>query len=139
LIFGEYYNFDAAGNFEGTTGLADGELGQQAAASNYSLHFGNFGGIPVKVAYFILGAALTAICATGTYIWLGKRRRRGHHEPALYAAWNAVICGVPLALVVTFAARLAIGPAVWFSAVFWAVCAIAIIASVSLARRRQPA
>ena len=41
LIFGEYYNFDADGNFENTTGLADGELGQQAAASNYNLHFGN--------------------------------------------------------------------------------------------------
>jgi uncharacterized iron-regulated membrane protein len=83
LIFGEYYHFDAAGNFEGTTGLADGELGQQAAASNYNLHFGNYGGLPVKIGYFLSGLALTAICATGTYIWLGKRRRRGYSEPRL--------------------------------------------------------
>jgi hypothetical protein len=131
LIFGEYYNFDATGHFEGTTGLADGELGQQAAASNYNLHFGNYGGLPVKIAYFLFGLALTAVCATGTYIWLGKRRRRGHDEPRLYAGWDAVVWGTPLALAMTLVARFAFGNDVWFGAIFWgilggivAVCAL---------------
>lgn len=126
LIFGEYYNFGADGVFHGTAGLSDGELGQQAAASNYNLHFGNYGGIPVKIAYFVLGIALTAICATGTFIWLGKRRRRGIHEPRLRAAWHGVVWGSPAALIVTFAARFAIGNDAPFTAIFWAVIVAAV-------------
>src|SRR3546814_7541286 len=83
LIYGESYNFDANGRFLGAVGLADGHLGQQMAASTYNLHFGNFGGLPVKFAYFGLGLALTLVVATGTSIWLGKRARRGLHEPRL--------------------------------------------------------
>jgi uncharacterized iron-regulated membrane protein len=139
LIFGEYYNFDAAGNFHDTTGLADGELGQQAAASNYNLHFGNYGGLTVKIAYFVFGLALTAICATGTFIWLGKRRRRGIHEPRLRAAWHGVVWGSPAALVVTFAARFAIGNNAPFIAIFWAVIAVSVIGAILTVKRPEPA
>ena len=53
LIFGEYYSFTADGAFAGTAGLADGSLGQQAAASTYNLHFGNYGGLTVKIIYIL--------------------------------------------------------------------------------------
>lgn len=119
LIFGEYYGFDASGRFLGTAGLADGALGQQIAASTYSLHFGNYGGIWVKIAYGILGMAVTAICATGTYIWLGKRRRRGHFEPLLRAAWDGVVLGAPAMLALTLAVRLLFGNEAPFAAIFW--------------------
>ena len=105
LVYGETYSFDARGRFQGTLGIADGPIGRQASASTYNLHFGNFGGVPVKVAYFVFGLVLTAICATGTYIWLGKRRRRGIDEPRLRAMWDAVIWGTPLILAVTFILR----------------------------------
>jgi uncharacterized iron-regulated membrane protein len=137
LIFGEYYNVDADGNFENTTGLADGELGQQAAASNYNLHFGNYGGLIVKIAYFLLGLALTAICATGTFIWLGKRQRRGIVEPRLRAAWHGVVWGSPAALVVTFVARFAIGNGAPFIAIFWASLAAAVIGAVLSVKRNE--
>lgn len=119
LIFGETYRFDARGRFLGTAGISDGAIGQQAAASNYGLHFGNFGGLPVKLAYLLFGTALTAICATGTYIWLGKRRRRGLDEPRLLKAWDAVVWGVPLVLALTLAARFTLGNAAPFVAIFW--------------------
>lgn len=119
LIFGEYYSFDAQGRFNGTAGLSDGEWGQQAAASTYQLHFGTFGGIWIKIAYALFGAALTAVCATGTYIWLGKRRRRGHDEPKLRAAWNGMVVGAPAALAISFAARMAMGNDAPLVAVFW--------------------
>ncbi|HTM94793.1 MAG TPA: PepSY-associated TM helix domain-containing protein [Croceibacterium sp.] len=138
LIFGEYYNFDADGNFENAAGLADGELGQQAAASNYNLHFGNYGGLTVKIAYFLLGLALTAICATGTFIWLGKRRRRGIVEPRLRAAWHGVVWGTPAALAVTFIARFAIGNGAPFVAIFWATLAAAVIGAVWSVTRSEP-
>ncbi|MEC7421395.1 MAG: PepSY-associated TM helix domain-containing protein, partial [Pseudomonadota bacterium] len=50
LIFGEYYAFGPQGEFHGTAGMADGTVGQQLAASTYNLHFGNYGGLPVKIA-----------------------------------------------------------------------------------------
>ncbi|QNE07320.1 PepSY-associated TM helix domain-containing protein [Croceicoccus marinus] len=134
LIFGEYYGFDAAGRFMGTAGLADGEWGQQAAASTYDLHFGNFGGIWVKLAYVLFGAALTAVCATGTYIWLGKRRRRGHYEPRLRALWNGVVIGAPVALAISFAARLALGNGAPFAGIFWICYALAVGLAWALVR-----
>ncbi|RXZ65042.1 PepSY-associated TM helix domain-containing protein [Pelagerythrobacter rhizovicinus] len=137
LIFGEYYTFDSEGRFEGTAGLSDGALGQQAAASTYKLHFGNFGGFWVKTAYVIFGAALTAICATGTYIWLGKRRRRGIEEPRLRAAWTGVIVGGPVALAATVVARFAIGNDAPFVAIFWVGLALYIAASILAASRKQ--
>jgi uncharacterized iron-regulated membrane protein len=140
LIFGEYYMFDSAGRFQGTAGLADGPLGRQAAGSNYDLHFGNYGGLPVKIAYALFGLALTAVCATGTYIWLGKRRRRGFAEPRLRAAWDAVVWGSPVALALTLAVRLTLGNTAPFAAIFWLTLAAAVIAAIAVAgRRRQPA
>lgn len=143
LIFGEYYGFDAAGNFTGTAGLADGELGQQAAASVYNLHFGNYGGLPIKLAYILFGLALTVVCATGVYIWLGKRRRRGLDEPRLRAAWSGVIWGAPAALALTFAARMILGNDAPFAAIFWIGTLLTIFANTALASfrasRRNPA
>ncbi len=133
LIFGEYYLFDDAGRFEGTAGLADGPLGRQAAASNYDLHFGNYGGLTVKIVYALLGLALTAVCATGTFIWLGKRRRRGFDEPRLRAAWHAVVWGAPLALALTLAVRLTLGHAAPFAAIFWLALAGAVVAATVVA------
>lgn len=130
LIFGEYYMFDSAGRFHGTAGLSDGELGKQAAASNYSLHFGNFGGLPVKILYFLFGIGITAVCATGTFIWLGKRRRRGISEPRLWAAWHAVIWGAPGILFATLIARFAIGKDAPFVAIFWIGLLVVIGASI---------
>jgi len=129
LIFGEYYNFDGQGRFLGTTGLSDGQVGQQAAASIYNLHFGNFGGLAVKLVYIVLGLALTGICATGTYIWLGKRQRRGIDEPRLRAAWGAVIWGTPLALSATFILRKLLGNDLPFAAVFWLIAVLLVLAA----------
>ncbi len=119
LIFGEYYLFDAHARFLGAAGMAEGDVGQQAASSTYSLHFGNFGGLAVKLAYVLFGAALTAVCATGVYIWLGKRRRRGFAEPRLLRMWDAVVWGGVLMLAVTLIARVLLGNAVPFVPVFW--------------------
>lgn len=134
LIFGEYYAFDPAGRFLGTAGLADGKTGQQAAASIYKLHFGTFGGLPVKLAYLLFGAALTAICATGTHIWLAKRRRRGIDEPRLLAAWQAVVWGWPLVLCLTFVARKTFGNGAPLVAIFWIGAALVVAISPLAAR-----
>lgn len=131
LIYGETYAFDAVGGWRGATGLADGALGQQAAASAYNLHFGNYGGLPVEIAYMLLGAALCVITATGTTLWLVKRRRRGLGSARLEACWTATIWGTPLLLVGTAWLRAAAGPDAPLAGVFWggfaAVLVIAIV------------
>lgn len=135
LIYGENYNYDAGGRYVGKAGLSDGALGQQAAASTYNLHFGNFGGLTVKIAYAVMGLALTVITATGTYIWLGKRRRRGLDEPRLIAAWDGVIWGTPLALCICFLARVTMGNALPFAALFWGSATLFLLASILIGRR----
>lgn len=136
LIYGETFNFDAQGRFHGTLGIADGPIGRQASASSYNLHFGNFGGLPVKIAYFLFGIVLTAICATGTYIWLGKRRRRGIDEPRLRAMWDAVIWGTPLILTATFILRKLLGNDVPLVATYWLGTAALIAAACLLPGQR---
>lgn len=139
LIFGEYYGFDARGHFLATAGLSDGAMGQQMAASTYSLHFGNFGGLWVKIAYGLFGLALAAVCATGTYIWLGKRQRRGHVEPVLRATWDGVVWGAPAVLAATFLARVVFGNGTPFAALFWIGYVLAIVGSMHAAKRRKDA
>lgn len=134
LIFGETYRYDARGRLLGKAGLSDGALGQQASASVYGLHFGDYGGLPVKLAYLVFGAALTAICATGVYIWLGKRRRRGHVEPRMLRMWDAVVWGSPFMLGATLALRMALGNAVPLVPVFWLGLALFVLAALIPAR-----
>ncbi len=135
LIFGEYYAFDAAGDFHGTVGLADGTVGQQLSASTYNLHFGNYGGLPVKIAYILFGIALSVVVATGTFIWLDKRERRGKASTRLRAAWWGLVAGVPAALVLTLVARLVLGNTAPFVAIFWIACVLAVLLPVIAAQR----
>ena len=137
LIFGEYYAYGAQGEYMGSAGLADGEIGQQAAASVYNLHFGNYGGLPVKLAYIVLGVMLTVVCATGVHIWLGKRERRGYSEPRLKAAWSALVWGAPALLFATFLLRLGLGNGLPFASIFWSGLAAIVVVSALSATRQE--
>lgn len=132
LIFGEYYTFDSDGRFQGTTGLADGTLGQQLAASVYKLHFGSFGGLPVKLAYMVFGLALMVMTGTGVWIWLIKRRQRGRASPRLEAAWAATLWGAPALLVLAYDYRALTGPEAQMTALFWGGLAMMIGCSAAI-------
>ena len=119
LIFGEYYQFDAEGRFTGTVGMADGEIGQQLAGSTYKLHFGSFGGLPVKLAYILFGLAVTVVSATGTSIWLMKRRQRGAPAPRLEAMWATLLWGAPILIAGSYLLRTGMGPEAPMVAFFW--------------------
>ena len=102
LVYSEIYRYSAAGEFINHQALADGPFGRQLAYSMYRLHFGSFLGLPVKIVYGLLGAALTVICATGVNIWLVRRARRGVFDEL----WAAVVWGVPGALALAAGAAL---------------------------------
>lgn len=117
--YGEIFRFDPEGRLHSRKGLDSGSVGEQAYASLYPLHFGSFGGLPVKLAYFVLGVGLCVICATGLDIWLVKSAEKGKPHPALHRVWTVFVWGMPAALPAAAAAHLAFG---WSPvAVFWAL------------------
>lgn len=124
LIYGETYLFDGAGRYKGNVGLSDGPTGQQAVASIYKLHFGSFGGVPVELAYLAFGLSLCAIIATGTTLWLMKRRARGRPSPRLEAAWTVTVWGSPSALLMAYWMRAAFGPDAPLTGAFWTLMAL---------------
>lgn len=129
LIYGESYMFDARGRWLGKAGMSDGALGQQAAASAYRLHFGNYGGAAIEVAYMVCGLVLCVVTATGTSIWLLKRRRRGADGGGLTACWAVVVWGVPLLLVWLAWVRALGGPTMPLAGLFWGGLAVALVAA----------
>ncbi len=131
LIYGETFEFDGAGRLHGRVGLSDGAVGQQVAASTYKLHFGNFGGAAVELAYIAFGLALCVVTATGMSLWLQKRRRKGMAAPRLEGFWTAIVWGTPIAILATLWLRATLGPDAPMAGAFWglmaALCLIAML------------
>lgn len=119
LIYGETYNFDADGTYTGQVGSANGEAGQQIASSVYRLHFGDFGGLAVKLAYALFGTALCIIIAAGMNIYFLKRQEAGRAMPRLSSAWSALVWGTPALLAITLAAGLLGLQSIWLAGLFW--------------------
>ncbi len=97
LIWAEYYRFDANGSYVGRSDYSDGPVGRQVIYSSYRIHFGNFGGVPVKILYALLGLSLTVISVTGINIWLARRKTRDY----LNDLWIGSVWGAPAALALT--------------------------------------
>lgn len=56
------------------SGLAEMNNFRQGRSVLSSLHFGNFAGFDLRVLYFILGLAVTAMMIIGNMLWINKRR-----------------------------------------------------------------
>lgn len=106
LTFSNSYYFDGAGKPLGDGGLETGSVGQQILGALQPLHFGWFGGMPVKLAYGVLGLALTIVTHSGVVIWLARRRDKGRPAPRWEKAWAALGWGQPLAFGTTAVAAL---------------------------------
>lgn len=109
LPFGNPYIFDGNGKSLGDGGQETGSVGQQILGVLQPLHFGWFGGIPIKVIYALLGLALTVVTHTGVTIWLARRRDKGRPVPGWERVWAAVGWSQPLAFATTAIAALTIG------------------------------
>ena len=97
LTMGEVYYFRGDGTSLGDGGRETGGLGQQILGALTPLHFGWFGGMPVKIVYAVLGLALTIVTHSGVVIWLARRRDKGRPAPGWEKVWAAVGWGQPLA------------------------------------------
>jgi uncharacterized iron-regulated membrane protein len=112
---GEDVYFDSGGRQIGRGRFATGSLGLQAYSAAAQLHFGFFGGLPVRLAYVALGGALSFISASGITIWLERRRSQGRPCPRLSCAWLAWTWGVPAGLLAALAFS-SVAPVAW---TFW--------------------
>ncbi|HYD15254.1 MAG TPA: PepSY-associated TM helix domain-containing protein [Hyphomicrobium sp.] len=111
LAMANSYYFDGTGKRLGDGGLETGSIGKQILGALQPLHFGWFGGIPVKVIYGILGLALTIVTYTGITIWLARRRDSGRPAPHWEKIWSGVTWSQPLAFATTALAIFTIGEA----------------------------
>jgi uncharacterized iron-regulated membrane protein len=127
LIWAEYYRFDANGAYLGRSDYSDGPIGRQVIYSSYRIHFGNFGGMPVKILYALLGLSLTVISVTGINIWLARRKTRDY----LNDLWTGTVWGAPAALALTAVSEVLLNlPS---TVLFW----IALVAAIAWSLRRQ--
>jgi uncharacterized iron-regulated membrane protein len=128
LSRGETYVIDGQGKLLGSVGYETGNLGLKVLSTLTPLHFGWFGGWPVKVAYLLLGLGLTSVTSSGVAIWLARRRAKGRPAPRWERVWIAFVWSQPFAYAVSALAALALPTppvAVWGVATLLA-CAAAI-------------
>ena len=118
--------------------MADGTIGQQIIASIYRVHFGSFGGLPVKITYALFSVVLAYVIASGFTIYLLKRREKGTAVPRLEAAWTSVLWGTPAALSLALLGSVTgTIPAGALPAVFWICLGLAFFIAVASPKRER--
>lgn len=83
-----------------------------AVTSFFSLHFGAFGGAPIRWSYFLLGVAGAFIFYTGNLLWIESRRKRERKAGAVEQTkatkiLGALTVGVPTGTIAGIAVTLA--------------------------------
>jgi uncharacterized iron-regulated membrane protein len=137
LSRGETHVIDGDGKLLGEVGYESGNVGLKVLSTMTPLHFGWFGGWPVKVAYLLLGLGLTSVTSSGVAIWLARRRDKGRPAPRWERVWIAFVWSQPFAYAVSALAALALPTppvAVWglatlaanACAIFWTPTAISV-------------
>ncbi len=100
--------FDAAGRVVSDRHPQDLAAGTRILGGIGQLHFGWFGGVPVRLAYGLLGVALCVLTSSGVTIWLARRRDKARAVPQWERLWAAVAWGQPLALTLAALAGIAL-------------------------------
>jgi len=98
---------DVYGNFEKVEGVSGKILDLM-----YPLHFGNFGGVAVKVLWAFLGLTTALLPLSGMMMWIerGQRAKHPKHAPHTYDRFNKLVIGscggIVLACAALFPAQL---------------------------------
>lgn len=58
----------------------EADAGLQAYALLDPLHFGYWGGLPIKILYFLGGLTPAVLSISGFLIWLSRRRKRRNRD-----------------------------------------------------------
>ncbi|WCL54121.1 PepSY-associated TM helix domain-containing protein [Gimibacter soli] len=115
----EMWTFAPDGTFHHKAGYTDGSVGMRIYGMLAPLHFGTYGGLPLKLIYVFLGSGLTLIVATGVNIWLARKRTQGYRKPRLERAWTVLVWGqIPAFVLAALTELLDVAPAL---PVYWAI------------------
>ncbi|MCI4592166.1 PepSY domain-containing protein [Sphingobium sp. BYY-5] len=93
--------FDAQGRMIHVERPEDLVAGTRILNGIGQLHFGWFGGLPVRLAYGLLGIALCVVTSSGVTIWLARRRDKGRPAPGWERIWAIICWGQPVMLTLT--------------------------------------
>lgn len=88
------------GEFLEKFGGEGSEVGARIFGAVQPLHYGTFGGYPIKLLYFVLALGLTYITSTGMMIWFKRKMQQGQPKPKTEAAWRGMTTGLTLSLAV---------------------------------------
>jgi uncharacterized iron-regulated membrane protein len=91
-------SFDASGRVLKDQHPRDLVAGTRILGGIGQLHFGWYGGLPLRILYGVLGLALCVVTSSGVTIWLARRRDKGRAAPQWERLWAAVAWGQPLSL-----------------------------------------
>lgn len=133
LARNEGWTFSADGRLLAKAGFTDGGLGMRIYGMITPLHYGTYGGLPLKLIYVLLGSGLTAIVASGMSIWLHRRREQGQPAPVRERLWEALVWGQPTAYAGSAIGVLLLG---WTPLpIFWGIVIVTLgLATVSVNR-----
>lgn len=136
LVPQDEVQFDARGRAIHEEHPGDLAMGTRILGGIGQLHFGWFGGFPVRLGYGLLGLALCVVTSSGVTIWLARRRDRGRAAPHWERIWGAVCWGQPVLLVLT--AILAFFLPAFPLARLWLVLTIVTVAGAAFAKPVSP-
>lgn len=79
--YGSVSNYDArTGEYLSTYNLNEQGVGMKTLDSFRRLHFGTWGGLPVKILWSFVGAIPLLLAITGTYLWWQRRNKRTRRQ-----------------------------------------------------------
>jgi uncharacterized iron-regulated membrane protein len=97
IAFSTTYHFSGDGKLLADPATGQRGPGQWILGALQPLHFGWFGGIPIKLLYGVLGLALAIVTHSGVVIWFERRRVKGRPVPKWEKVWAVVGWSQPLA------------------------------------------
>ena len=127
LYWSNNHLYSTEGQYLETTNGDNASLAGKVQSSLFRLHFGHFGGIPVKIMFLLLGTALCVITASGVNIWLAKRRQRKLPAEAIDRVWQVAVWGtlglIPLSAVLYLILNVPPVPVFWIGLAVLAIVA----------------
>ena len=135
LVWYEAFQFNPKGEQVKRLGWSDGDLGVQIYASTYRLHFGHYGGLPIKIIYALLGMGMCYLCITGMNIWFRRQQQAGSVNHRLERTWVSLVWGLPLAVAISLLADFVIPTQQVI--VFWSATLLILIGSAVLKSRER--
>lgn len=138
LVQQDQTSFDAKGRVVIDRHPQDLATGTRLLGGIGQLHFGWFGGLPVRLAYGLLGLALCVITSSGVTIWLARRRNKGRPAPMWERLWASVVWGQPAILALTALATTAAPGIGDRLPLVWLALSILLVAAAGFLRTSDP-